>query len=110
MEEQVYEVGEIDTNRHLAVLICAQTGGAEIERFSTSFVTLSTGNGTARGEYKLVHICTVRSKLIFISISREGIHSQQNFVLPAQELVKCFITNHPLRPQPRSIYYSQVAK
>ena len=50
LEEQVYEVGEVDTNRHLAVLICAQTGGAEIERFSTIFVTLSTGNGTAIGE------------------------------------------------------------
>ena len=49
LEEQLYEVGEVDTDRHLAVQICALTGGAEIERFSTSFVTLSTASRTAIG-------------------------------------------------------------
>ena len=63
LEEQVYEVGEVDTSRHLAVLICAQTGGAEIERFSTSFVTLSTGNGTAIGKYRL--LCKLLFKMLY---------------------------------------------
>ena len=51
MEEQFYEVGEVDTDRHLAVQICALTRGAENERFSTSFVTLSTASGTAIGGF-----------------------------------------------------------